>query len=187
MQTPKTLKLFEILSSCVPIGGPTTQQARLCIMVVRTNGIERTPLPDKRIGSDYYEYLIQVDKGHLSKLESGPTGISGGNLAPSLGWLKNFSRTKMTLFSEKISILAANIFDFFLVIDQVFRIFTDPLLDVVYDPSYTTLSSQEKPLFYSFHTFAHIQQHYTSQNIGGTNAWAVPPPQTLGDRPPSSP
>src|SRR6218665_1710398 len=97
----------------------------------------------------------------------------------------------MTLFSEKISILAANIFDFFLVIDQVFRIFTDPLLDVVYDPSYTTLSSQEKPLFYSFHTFAHIQQHYFSKYWGDecmgrtpTSNFGGPSPQfPLGFRP----
>src|SRR6218665_3172635 len=52
--------------------------------------------------------------------------------------------------------------------------------------SYMTLSSQDKHHFYSFHTFAHIRQHYFSK-YWGTNAWAVPPPQTLGDRPPSPP
>ena len=57
--------------------------------------------------------------------------------------------------------------------------------------TYMTLSSQEKHLFYSIHTFTRIRQHYTSQNIGGTNAWAVPtsnfggtvPPVPLGLRP----
>jgi len=39
------------------------------------------------------------------------------------------------------------------------------------------------PLFYSVRTFARIRQ-----NIGGTDAWAVPLPQiVLGDRPPSPP
>src|SRR6218665_2915189 len=56
---------------------------------------------------------------------------------------------------------------------------------VRYQISYTILSSQEKHLFsilaaekhlfYSFHTFAHTSDNTTSQNnIGGTNAWAVP-------------
>src|SRR6218665_3207916 len=39
--------------------------------------------------------------------------------------------------------------------------------------------------FYSVHTFARVRQHYTSQNIGGTDAWAVSPPQIcLGGFPP---
>src|SRR6218665_1924248 len=61
--------------------------------------------------------------------------------------------------------------------------------------SYTTLSTQEKPLFkkkflyktifYSVHPFAHIQQHYFSKYWGGpmhgssptTNFWGSPAPQ----------
>src|SRR6218665_1024370 len=39
---------------------------------------------------------------------------------------------------------------------------------------------------YSFHTFAHIRQQYFSK-YWGTNAWAVPPPQTLGGPSPQSP
>jgi len=71
---------------------------------------------------------------------------SGGNLAPSLGGRKKFSRTKIT-FSEKIPIIAAKISDdlFFLVIDQVFRIFPlfsltfriFTLLDIVHNPFLT--------------------------------------------------
>ena len=51
---------------------------------------------------------------------------SGGDLAPSLGGRKKFSRTKiseMTIFSGKIFILTPKISDdFFLVIDLVFQI-----------------------------------------------------------------
>src|SRR6218665_2741237 len=96
----------------------------------------------------------------------------------------------MTFFSEKMSIFAANISDdLSLVVDQVFRIFADfPDLyivrcrDVVHDPFLTT----KTPFFYYFHTFAHTRQHYFSK-CWGTNAWPPPPPQTLGDRPPSPP
>src|SRR6218665_2273594 len=62
------------------------------------------------------------------------------------GGRKNFSRTKMTFFLKKISILMTTIFDdLFLVIDQVFqisppfslifRIFT--LLNIVHNPFLT--------------------------------------------------
>src|SRR6218665_492938 len=39
-------------------------------------------------------------------------------------------------------------------------------------------------LFYSLCTFTCIRQHCFSK-YWGTDAWAVPPPQILGDRPPS--
>ena len=77
------------------------------------------------------------------------------------GGRKNFSPTKITFFSEKIS----NFHWFFW-------------------SSYMTLSSQEKNLFYSFYTFAHIRQHYFSKYWGGTNAWAVSHLKLWGDRPP---
>src|SRR6218665_1025550 len=99
----------------------------------------------------------------------------------------------MTYFSEKFPFSGQTFLTtFFLVIDQVFRIFPFffpqifrifTMLNVVYDPFLT----RKTHFFYSVHTFTYIQQHYTSQNIGGTDAWAVPPPQILGDRPPSSP
>ena len=51
--------------------------------------------------------------------------------------------------------------------------------------SYMTFSSQEKHLFYCFHTFTHIGQHYFSKYWG--DEWmGRPPPQTLG-RPSPSP
>src|SRR6218665_77017 len=82
--------------------------------------------------------------------------------------------------------------DLFLVIDQVFqisRIFT--VLNVVYDPFFTrktTISQKNsfiRPIFYSLRTFTRIRQHYFSK-YWGTDAWAVPPPQILGDRPPQA-
>jgi len=89
---------------------------------------------------------------------------------------------KSFIFTAKILITS------FLVIDQVFRIlpffskifrfFT--MLHVVYDPFLT-----RKHLFYSVHTFARIH-NTTSQNIGGTDAWAVPPPQIFGGPSPRS-
>ena len=65
-----------------------------------------------------------------------------------------------------------------------FRIFI--LLNVVQDPSYMTLSSQEKLLFYSFHTFAHIRQHYFSK-YWGDECMGRPPPQIVGGTVPQSP
>jgi len=80
------------------------------------------------------------------------------------GWRKNFSPTKITFFSEKIS----NFHWFFW-------------------SSYMTLSSQEKNLFYSFYTFAHIRQHYFSK-YWGDECMGRPPPQTfLGGPSPSPP
>src|SRR6218665_3050970 len=102
-----------------------------------------------------------------------------------------------SIFTPKISD------DPFLVIDQVFPfLFPDlPYLCYVkcrrpiYDPF--GHSSQEKHIFYSVHTFARIRRHTTSQNIGETDAWAVPhlkfwgagasiPPRPLAQIPPQS-
>src|SRR6218665_2372464 len=58
--------------------GATTKQARSCIIVVRANGqtgLRATP-SSMNLGSDYFEYLIQVDKGRLGKLEQGPIGTA---------------------------------------------------------------------------------------------------------------
>src|SRR6218665_1196319 len=80
----------------------------------------------------------------------------------------------MSIFTPKIS------YDLFLVIDRPG--FPDFPLFTVIKMSYTTLSTQEKPLFqkkflnktifYSVHPFAHIRQHYFSIYWGGG-----PPPQ----------
>src|SRR6218665_3303136 len=56
--------------------------------------------------------------------------------------------------------------------------------------SYMSLSSQEKPLlqkkFLDGTCFSYFRTHPTTRllkNIWGTNAWAVSPPQILGDCP----
>jgi len=41
------------------------------------------------------------------------------------------------------------------------------------------------PFFYSVRAFVRIRQTLLLKILGGTDAWAVPPPQILGDRPPS--
>src|SRR6218665_2023220 len=76
---------------------------------------------------------------------------------------------------------------FFLVIDlvllifpflpHIFRMFT--MLNVVYD-HFLTRKTQ-------FFTLSRTSDNTTSQNIGGTNAWAVPPTQILGGTVPPVP
>ena len=96
-------------------------------------------------------------------------------MAPSLGGRKNFSPTKMTILSEKNPILAAQISDdLFLVIDQVFRIFTD-FPDLYFVKCPTWLFPRKKNTFFTFFTLSHTSDNTASQNIGGTNAWAVSP------------
>src|SRR6218665_3618493 len=60
----------------------------------------------------------------------------------------------------------------------IFRIFT--LLNVVHHPFL-----KRKTPFFTLFIFSRTSDNTTSQNIGGTNAWAVPPPQTLGGPSPS--
>src|SRR6218665_2709033 len=67
----------------------------------------------------------------------------------------------------------------------IFRIFT--LLAVVHDPSYMTLSSQEK---HPFLLFSYFRAHPTTLLLkilgGGANACAVPHLKLWGDRRPQS-
>jgi len=49
------------------------------------------------------------------------------------------------------------------------------MLNVVYHPFLT-----RKTHFFTRFILSRASDNTTSQNIGGTNAWAVPPPQTLG-------
>src|SRR6218665_65632 len=75
----------------------------------------------------------------------------------------------MTYFSEKFPFSGQTFLTtFFLVIDQVFRIFPFffpqifrifTMLNVVYDPFLT----RKTHFFYSVHTFARILQHYFSK------------------------
>src|SRR6218665_3856263 len=79
---------------------------------------------------------------------------------------------------------------FFLVIDlflrifpffsHIFRMFT--MLNVVYDHSLT-----RKTQFFTLFMLSRTSDNTTSQNIGRTNAWAVPHLKFWGDRPPSPP
>jgi len=105
------------------------------------------------------------------------------------GGTEKFSADQDDVFYEKISILAAKISDdFFLVIDQVFRIFTG-FQDIYFVkcriwPFVWPFPHMKAPFFILF-ILSSTSDNTTSQNIGGTNAWAVPPPQTLGDVPQS--
>src|SRR6218665_1046165 len=56
-------------------------------------------------------------------------------------------------------------------------------ISLLCETSYITPSSREKPLF---RTFAHIRQHHFSK-YWGDGYMGRPPPQILGDRPPSPP
>src|SRR6218665_3876544 len=79
---------------------------------------------------------------------------------------------------------------FFLVIDfvlrifpffsHIFRMFT--MLNVVYDHFLT-----RKPPFFTLLILSRTSDNTASQNIGETNAWAVPPPQILGGNVPPVP
>src|SRR6218665_3493744 len=94
----------------------------------------------------------------------------------------------MTFLEGKISIFAAKISDdLLLVIDHLFQIFPD-FPDLCYVKCHILSFPHKKNTFlYSVHTFTRIRQHYTSLNIGGTNAWAVPPTSNLGGTSPPAP
>src|SRR6218665_689310 len=105
----------------------------------------------------------------------------GGDLAPNLGGTKKFFRGPI---SGKISIFRVKISDdIFLVIDlvlsHIFRMF---MLNVVYDHFLT-----RKTQFFTLFMLSRTSANTTSQNIGGTNAWAAPHLKFWGDRPPSPP
>src|SRR6218665_3698837 len=74
--------------------------------------------------------------------------------------------------------LVLRIFPFF---SHIFRMFT--MLNVVYAPFIA-----RKTQFFTLFMLSRTSDNTTSQNIGGTNAWAVPPPQILeGPSPPVPP
>src|SRR6218665_2070932 len=56
------------------------------------------------------------------------------------------------------------------------------MLNVVYDHFLT-----RKPQFFTLFILSRTSDNTTSQNIGGTNAWAVPPSQILGGPSPPVP
>src|SRR6218665_2452922 len=74
--------------------------------------------------------------------------------------------------------LVLRIFPFF---SHIFRMFT--MLNVVYDHFLT-----RKTQFFTLFMLSHTSDNTTSQNMGGTNARAAPPPQIFGGTvPPRSP
>jgi len=132
--------------------------------------------------------------------KSTPTTISfcstGGDLVPSLGGRKRFSLTKISewrFLGTNFNFHAQNfwwpffshrhVFQIFPIVFQFFRIFT--VFNVIHDP----FQLQEKnPIsgnnslmtpFLLCSCFRAHSTNTTSLNIGGTEAWAVPPPQIL--------
>ena len=125
--------------------------------------------------------INQSIKIYIAPPQDSYSEASGGNLAPSWGGRKNFSRTRMTFFLKKIPIFAAKISDdlfrIFPLVSLIFRIFT--LLDIVHNPFLT----RKTP----FLLFSYFRGHPTTillKILGGTNAWAVPHPKLWGARPP---
>src|SRR6218665_3973128 len=80
-------------------------------------------------------------------------------------------------------------FGFYLSFPRFSVSFRRTMFNVVYDPFLirtTTISEKNSfmtPLFTLFILYR-ASDNTTSQNIGGTDAWAVPPPQVLGGRSP---
>src|SRR6218665_1164912 len=109
----------------------------------------------------------------------------GGDLAPNLGGTKKFFRSPI---SGKISIFRVKISDdlFFSHrpgssdFSHIFHMFT--MLNVVYDHFLT-----RKTQFFTLFMLSRTSDNTTSQNIGGTNAWASPHLKFWGDRPPQPP
>src|SRR6218665_2588455 len=103
----------------------------------------------------------------------------------------------MTFFSEKNSIFTAKISDdFFLVIDQIFRILPFfsrilrifSMLNVVYDLFLTRKTTiSEKNSFmtpFSLFILSRASDNTTSEKYWGYECMGRPPPQIWGDRPP---
>ena len=66
------------------------------------------------------------------------------------------------------------------------------MLNVIYDPFFTrkTLIAENNSLmtpFFTLFVLSRTSDNTTSQNIGGTDAWAVPHLKFLGDHPPVTP
>ena len=120
---------------------------------------------------------------------------SSGDLAPSLGGRNIFSRTKISewRFFGKFSSSTAKISDdLFSVIHQVFRIFHFfsqilRMFNVVWPfPHKNNHYFRKESLydtFFSLFVLSRESDNTTSQNIGGTDAWAVPPPPIVWGEP----
>src|SRR6218665_3090198 len=93
----------------------------------------------------------------------------------------------------------------FLVIDHVFQIFSiffrfsiSLLCEMSYNVIYYPFFTRKPPIsenklnflmtpFFTRFVLSRASDNTTSQNIGGTDAWTVPPTSNLGDRPPAPP
>ena len=114
------------------------------------------------------------------------TWTMGGDLAPSSGDEKIFRGPEWHFFRKKFQFSCRKFLTPFLVIGQVFlilRFFT--LLNVVYDLFFTrkTISEKNSLIAPFFLLCSYFRAHPTTlllEILGGTNAWAVPPPQILG-------
>src|SRR6218665_3891841 len=107
--------------------------------------------------------------------------IHGRRPGAEFGGTKKFFRGpisgKMSIFRVKISDdlffshrLGSSDFPFF---SHIFRMFT--MLNVVYDHFLT-----RKPPFFTLFILSRTSDNTASQNIGGNNAWAAPPPKIWG-------
>src|SRR6218665_3159152 len=84
-------------------------------------------------------------------------------------------------FRDKYPFFVANISDdLFLVIDQIFHIFR--IFTMLYDPFLT-----RKTPFFTLFILSRASDNTTSPNIFGDGCMGRPPPQILGERPPSPP
>src|SRR6218665_1632761 len=116
----------------------------------------------------------------------------GGDLAPNLGGTKKFFRGpisgKISIFRVKIS---DDLFlshrpgssDFFFLFPHFPYVYYVKCRRGLYDHFLT-----RKTQFFTLFMLSRTSDNTTSQNIGGTNAWAVPHLKFWGgDRPPSPP
>jgi len=123
----------------------------------------------------------------------------GGDLAPSLEGREKMSQTKIfewRCLGKNVHFHAQNFWwPLFLVIDhdfsylfKIFHIFA--ACNVIYHPFFTRkLPISEKNFlatsFFTLFVLSHASDKHYFSKYWGTNAWAVPPPQIWGDRPPS--
>src|SRR6218665_3642792 len=115
-----------------------------------------------------------------------------GDLAPSLGGRKKFRRPRTILGKQFPFSRPKFLMTLFKVIDHDFRIFPISHIfaacNVVFDPFFTrktpiSENNSFKTPFLLCSCFRTHPTNTTSQNIGGTDAWAVTPSQIWGDRP----
>ena len=137
------------------------------------------------------------------KRHGAPLNSSGGDLAPSLGGRKKFSRTKISerRFFRKNFHAQKFWWPFFSHrpgFSDFYSLFSDsPYIYCVKcriwpflhkKKHYFRKEFHDDTYFFTLFELSRPSHNTTSQNIGGTNAWAVPPPQFfLGGPSPQSP